>query len=106
METGVTCAQSTVITVIRAATLTIRRSRYIAMFKFGSKGPLKMVNLSLGKRRPPWRCGSRLRCGVGGIGLTGGGIGVSEDNDWNEQPAAKTRQGIVRMRACNEICSR
>jgi len=36
------------------------------------------------------------------LGLTEAGIRVSEDNDWNEQQAAATGQGIVRMLACCE----
>jgi hypothetical protein len=38
------------------------------------------------------------------LGLTEAGIRVSEDNEWNEQRAATTGQGIVRMLAfCEEI---
>ena len=37
-----------------------------------------------------------------GLGLMEAGIRVFEDNDWNEQRAATTGQGIVRMLACCE----
>jgi hypothetical protein len=34
------------------------------------------------------------------LGLGEAGIRVSEDNNWEEQPAATTGQEIVRMLAC------
>jgi hypothetical protein len=37
-----------------------------------------------------------------GLGLIEGGVEVSEDIGWNEQGAAATGQGIVRMLACCE----
>jgi hypothetical protein len=37
-----------------------------------------------------------------GLGLIEGGVEVSEDIDWNEQGAAATGQGLVRMLACCE----
>lgn len=38
---------------------------------------------------------------IAGRGLAQVGIKVSKDNDWNEQQAAETGQGIMRMRAGN-----
>ena len=35
-----------------------------------------------------------------GLGLIEGGVEVSEDIGWNEQGAAATGQGIMRMLAC------
>lgn len=35
-----------------------------------------------------------------GLGLIENGITECEDNDWNEQGAATTRHGIMRLRAC------
>jgi hypothetical protein len=36
---------------------------------------------------------------IEGFGVTQAGIKLFEDNDWNEQRAATTGQGIVRMLA-------
>jgi hypothetical protein len=35
-----------------------------------------------------------------GLGLTEAGVRVCEDSDWNEQQAATTGQGVVKMLAC------